>query len=100
MIEEKGFDVYNGECVANVISTFLNNMGSRRSETGEKLFLERMSREHRTIQQKYTSLSMDWLKLLSRQTHWDDRNEASVLLSKDIFNKIDPNKISAVKCII
>jgi len=99
-MEEEKKDVYNGEYIAREVSTFLNNMGSRRSETGEKLFIKRMAHEHRTIQQKFTSLTVDWIKHLSEQQHWDDRNEASVLLAKDIFSKINPDKISAVRCVI
>lgn len=93
-------DIYNGEYVARTVSTFLNNMGSRRSETGEPLFIKTMAQDHRSIQQKFTNLTFSWIKHLSEQQHWDLRNEASVLLAKEVFRRIDPDKISAVKCII
>ncbi|RJR12597.1 hypothetical protein C4588_01855 [Candidatus Parcubacteria bacterium] len=70
-MDEEKKDVYNGEYIAKEVSTFLNNMSSRRSETGEKLFIQTFSREHRTIQQKLTSLCIDWLKHLAGQQHWD-----------------------------
>jgi hypothetical protein len=44
------------------------------------LFVERMGREHRTLQQGFTRLCQAWLEHLAAlpETHYDARNEASV----------------------
>ena len=53
------------------------------------LFVERMSREHRTLQQTFTRLCIKWLQHLSQTEHYDLRNEASVEFAKSIKRELD-----------
>lgn len=53
----------------------------------EKKVVQFMSREHRTLQQSFTRLCVEWLKYLSEvgPSLYDDRNEASVRLAHDLL---------------
>lgn len=47
---------------------------------------EYMSREHRTLQQTFTKLCVDWLKQLAVTEYYDERNKASVELAKSLMD--------------
>ena len=47
---------------------------------------EYMTREHRTLQQTFTKLCVDWLKSLSEVEYYDDRNRASVEFAKSLMS--------------
>lgn len=47
---------------------------------------EYMTREHRTLQQTFTKLCVDWLKQLSEVEYYDDRNRASVEFAKSLMS--------------
>lgn len=53
-------------------------------------FIRQMSREHRTLQQAFTRLCMDWLAHLASlpEGHYDRRNQASVTLAKTIRSSV------------
>lgn len=51
----------------------------------ERKVAELMTREHRTLQQTFTRVCVEWLLALSKQEYYDDRNAASVKLAKDLF---------------
>ena len=49
-------------------------------------FIDAMSREHRTLQQSFTKLCMQWLEYVaSDEYRYDGRNEASHVLCKQII---------------
>lgn len=52
-------------------------------------FAEEMGREHRTLQQSFTRLCMEWICYLAQVEHYDARNEDSVKLAKEIVSKVD-----------
>ena len=56
--------------------------------TVPSVFVERMSREHRTLQQGMTSLMLSWFAYLAQlpPSHYDARNEASVKLARIIMH--------------
>jgi len=51
-----------------------------------KKFAERFGREHRTLQQSFTRLCMEWVRYLAKQENYDARNEASVKLAKGLVD--------------
>lgn len=53
----------------------------------ERKVAEQMLREHRTLQQTFTRVCVEWLKVLSEVggSLYDDRNEASVRLAIDLM---------------
>lgn len=71
-----------------VISNLLNTMSF-----DEKKFCEMFGKEHRTLQQNFTRLCLVWIKHLSTVEHYDDRNEASVLISKEIVEKVQDLRV-------
>ncbi len=54
-------------------------------------FNELMLESHRTLQQSYTGLCLDWLQKLSVQKYFDDRNKASIEIAKKIMKAIEDN---------
>ena len=78
----KGFemevDKRNAEQVARMVSDFLNVA----SIQDVNKFVETMSNEHRTLQQLFTRLCVEWFRNLSDRETYDLRNEASVLFAK------------------
>ena len=68
------------EEVASQVSSLLNSLGRE----GVKVFLEKMNRDHRTLQQSFTRLCVGWLELQAtkKDGEFDLRNQASVELAK------------------
>lgn len=63
------------------MSDFVNNFG-----VDEKAFIEKMSYEHRTLQQSFTKLCLKWLEFVaSDEYRFDGRNEASHKVAKDLL---------------
>ena len=66
------------------MSQYMNSM-SRGKE-----FCEEMGREHRTIQQSFTRLCMNWVEYCARDEYQTDlRNQASKTLCKQIVESVD-----------
>lgn len=65
--------------VASALTTAVNCFFDERKAA------EYMLREHRTLQQTFTRVCVEWLFALSKQEFYDDRNAASVKLAKDLF---------------
>lgn len=63
------------QSVMTAVNTFCN----------EQKVAQYMTHEHRTLQQNFTRLCVEWLKALSEVEMYDDRNEASVRLAHDLF---------------
>lgn len=51
----------------------------------EKEIIKSMLKEHRTLQQSFTRLCVEWLKALSTNPYYDYRNEASVDFAKALI---------------
>lgn len=66
--------------VASALTTAVNCYFTERKAA------EYMLREHRTLQQTFTRVCVEWLKVLSTVEHYDDRNAASVKLAKDLMS--------------
>jgi len=67
------------EVVTNV-TDYLNSFSNKNKD-----FIAEMSREHRTLQQNFTKLCMEWLEhCASNDYHFDGRNEASHKVSKEM----------------
>ena len=64
----------------------------------QNAFVNTMSRQHRTIQQRFTKLCVAWLKRLAATSdgHYDERNEASVLFARSIKDKLDDSSFPFV----
>lgn len=75
-------DKLDGKELARTVSHSLNSYGH--DETISE-FVEAMVREHRTLQQTFTKLCVEWFKALSEDHdsgRYDLRNEASCKLAK------------------
>ena len=70
---------------AEVISRFCNGMSAHERAA----FIGIMARDHRTLQQGFTKVCVDWLLHLSQVEHYDGRNEASVKLAKRLVGDLD-----------
>ena len=63
----------SAESAASYMEDFINNMGCPITE-----FVALMTRKHRTLQQSFTKLCMQWIeKVASPEYTYDGRNEAS-----------------------
>ena len=72
--------------LAEEISRFVNGVEG----TDFEWFIQQMGNEHRTLQQSFTGLCLKWLKHLADlpDDRFDLRNEASVNLAREIFDKV------------
>lgn len=70
--------------MAQQITRYVNNLSFNPDK-----FVDEMSRQHRTLQQRYTFLCVAWLKKLANTEHYDNRNEASVKFAKSIKKELD-----------
>lgn len=53
----------------------------------EKKFCEAMSQEHRTLQQTFTRVCLEWLKTCASENYsYDGRNESSHLVAKQLLD--------------
>lgn len=69
--------------VVQVMSDYVNSSASDYSE-----FARLMSFEHRTLQQNFTRLCVEWLRKLAETENFDERNEASIRFAKSIEDKL------------
>jgi hypothetical protein len=59
--------------VVNNVTDYLNSFSNKNKE-----FIAEMNREHRTLQQSFTKLCLEWLEnCASEDYNFDGRNEAS-----------------------
>lgn len=66
--------------VVNNVTDYLNSFSNKNAE-----FIKEMNREHRTLQQSFTKLCLEWLEnCASEDYHFDGRNEASHKVSKEV----------------
>ena len=87
-------DTADAEFVVKVLTDYLNNFGSHEEE-----FVEGLGRQHRTLQQGATRLFVKWFRKLREdnlrpsgglvRNPVDDRNEASVILARKMFDALD-----------
>lgn len=77
MITNKTIDTQNGEEVAKALSLYLNTFSSRKEF--HPIFAAYKRPAH-----NFTVLILQWLYHLSCVTYYDKRNEASVLLAREI----------------
>lgn len=74
---------------ARTVSTMLNSFSF-----SYKGFCNSMEREHKTLQQNFTRLCVEWLlHCASDNYNYDGRNEASHLLGKKIENVLNETAI-------
>lgn len=79
--------IESGTEMAKVMADFVNI-----SYDGDvKDFVEEMSIQHRTLQQGFTKLVIQWLEhLATLNENWCDlRNEASVKFAKQVIGRVD-----------
>ena len=62
-------------------------------------FCDGMSGEHRTLQQSFTRLCLNWLYRLAHFEDYDDRNKASVILARKIDELLDLKHSKNLPCI-
>lgn len=68
------------EVVVQDVTNYLNSFSNK-----NKAFIAEMNREHRTLQQSFTKLCIEWLEnCASDDYHFDGRNEASHKVSKEM----------------
>jgi hypothetical protein len=66
--------------VVNNVTDYLNSFSNKNKE-----FIAEMNREHRTLQQGFTKLCIEWLEnCASEDYNFDGRNEASHNVSKEL----------------
>ena len=72
---------------ADKITTILNDFSFDAEQVAKA-----MSREHKTLQQAFTGLCLEWLKVCASDTYsTDGRNEASHNIAKEIKVAYDHN---------
>ena len=101
MSEEKTDTTYRAEArarerqkkaeeAARQVTDLLNPMDFKPSE-----FIEAMTNEHRTLQQGFTQVCLDWIYHCSQLEpgYYDARNEASRIVCGDIVAACTPDKL-------
>lgn len=83
----------DGKQAAQEMSDFVNCF-----TYDHKGFIETMGNDHRTLQQSFTELCLFWFQYLATVKNYDARNEASVLLAKEIMEKVE-NARGRMPCI-
>jgi len=81
-------ELSKGQQAAQTMSNLVNSYGSEE----RKKFIEAMANDHRSLQQSFTRLCVDWFRKLENQSH-DLRNEASVKLAKELKPVLDKNPL-------
>lgn len=72
---------------ARLVADMVNTMGFN-----TKAFCKAMETEHRTLQQTFTQLCIDWLKTCASDDYrHDGRNEDSHWIAKEILNAYNNN---------
>jgi len=77
--------------VENAVEVMINLVNVM-SNDKSVMFAQEMAKQHRTLQQSFTGLCMEWMKELARMDEcncYDGRNEASVKLGTAIVTQID-----------
>lgn len=91
--EEEEPDTLTAEGVAKILGDFANRSSAR----SDKELAEALGNQHRTLQQAITRIFVEWMRHLHGQAgqlgHYDDRNEASVMLAHAMFEDIAPEKL-------
>jgi hypothetical protein len=86
-------DTLTAEGVAKILGDFANRSSAR----SDKELAEALGNQHRTLQQAITRIFVEWMRHLHGQAgqlgHYDDRNEASVMLAHAMFEDIAPEKL-------
>ena len=77
-----------GKEFANVCSEFVNNYTA-----DTEGFAKAMSREHRTLQQSFTRMIVEYLKLQAQERD-DARNQASINFSKKVVKMLEEDNIA------
>jgi len=75
------------EELAEMIADRVNAMGLKLY--GPSSFAEAMGRQHRTLQQNFTRLCLEWIRQVGglQEGQYDLRNEASVKVCREIVEK-------------
>ena len=71
--------------LADSIADYLNSFGNKQIDE----LVKELSKQHRTLQQRFTQLCINWFQELANRRFYDDRNKASVELAKKIITKLD-----------
>lgn len=64
-------------------------------------FCEEMGDEHRTLQQSFTRLCLEWMRYCSqyKDFEYDGRNEASVKLCREVCNVLEEKGLGGLPLI-
>lgn len=84
-LKQKGIDA------ANAVSNIVNYSGG----AGTNAFLEQMSRDHRTLQQSFTRLCLQWLEQVAERKgpqFTDARNETSQEIAENLIGEELPSQ--------
>lgn len=69
------------EVVVQNVTDYLNSFSNK-----NEAFIKEMCREHRTLQQSFTRLCLQWLEhCASEEYNYDGRNEASHKVSSEVI---------------
>lgn len=74
--------------VVKAMSDMVNSLSTEKVD----MFVHGMAREHRTLQQSFTSVCLTWLQHLAKcdkSGNFDGRNEASVKVASEIMAKVE-----------
>lgn len=76
---------WNGQTIETLlVGNYLNTLCI---SLKEKELLKEMGKWEKAICDRFTFLCLSWIKVLSDFTAMDERNEASVMLAKEIFEQ-------------
>jgi hypothetical protein len=80
-----------GQAMAREMSRFLNSAGDSDYISFVKHMIEQ---EHPIIQQELTKVLTHWIPVMSKQNPEDSRITASVVLTTEILEKVDKDKLT------
>ncbi len=80
------------EKLATIVADGVNNI-----IFSPEAFCKAMEREHRTLQQTFTNLCIEWLKTVASKNYcFDARNEASHEIAREIASKVDLHNLPTI----
>ena len=81
-----GKNMIDAKQAVETVTDYVNNMCHDPKE-----FVEQMARQHRTLQQSFTGVCLEWLKHLStlNEGEFDPRNQDSVMVAKKLLKNVD-----------
>lgn len=79
----------NGKELAEVTANAINNL-----TFSDEDFCDEMHKEHRTLQQSFMRLALEYIKTTAEQENYDERNRASVEAARKLAKVIEEEHLA------